>query len=249
MGETHQNEVHPDERDPDVLRAALNREHAERRRAECLAKMQAGVVQLALDLLVREPDIELLRRAHADDGRGGRELFVRRVADRRGAAALRSVDGLRRGSALQASLPERDLSARGRGRTSLLAQARVDPDGRIPVRRSAATGSGAGVQSEVEHRRDHHHAARARQLHARLAHALEPAHAGLRRQLVARRPDRSDCPPGGAGAASQPARRTAPAGRTPQGDPRGTQPAGARYPRQPRAGLRGDPHAAAGGAA
>ena len=58
MGETHQNEVHPDERDPDVLRAALNREHAERRRAECLAKMQAGVVQLALDLLVREPDIE-----------------------------------------------------------------------------------------------------------------------------------------------------------------------------------------------
>jgi GAF domain-containing protein len=36
----------------------LNREQAERRRAECLAKMQAGVVQLALDLLVREPDIE-----------------------------------------------------------------------------------------------------------------------------------------------------------------------------------------------
>lgn len=50
--------VHPDERDPDVLRAALTREHAERRRAECLAKMQADVVQLALDLLVREPDIE-----------------------------------------------------------------------------------------------------------------------------------------------------------------------------------------------
>ena len=44
--------------DPDVLRAALVREHGAYRRAECLAKMQAEVVQLALDLLVREPDIE-----------------------------------------------------------------------------------------------------------------------------------------------------------------------------------------------
>src|SRR5712691_4153418 len=50
--------VSPDERDPEVLRAALTRETAERRRAECLAKMQTEVVQLALDLLVREPDIE-----------------------------------------------------------------------------------------------------------------------------------------------------------------------------------------------
>jgi signal transduction histidine kinase len=44
--------------DPDVLHAALVREHEARRRAECLAAMQAEVVQLALDLLVREPDIE-----------------------------------------------------------------------------------------------------------------------------------------------------------------------------------------------
>ena len=44
--------------DPDVLRAALLREHDARRRADCLAAMQAEVVQLALDLLVREPDIE-----------------------------------------------------------------------------------------------------------------------------------------------------------------------------------------------
>src|ERR1043166_7731421 len=50
--------VSADERDPEVLRAALTRETAERRRAECLAKMQTDVVQLALDLLVREPDIE-----------------------------------------------------------------------------------------------------------------------------------------------------------------------------------------------
>jgi len=44
--------------DPEVLRAALAREHDERLRAECLATMQAEVVQLALDLLVREPDLE-----------------------------------------------------------------------------------------------------------------------------------------------------------------------------------------------
>src|SRR5262249_12574528 len=44
--------------DPEVLRAALAREHGARRRADCLATMQTEVVQLALDLLVREPDIE-----------------------------------------------------------------------------------------------------------------------------------------------------------------------------------------------
>ena len=44
--------------DPDVLRAALIRESDERRRAECRADMQTEVVKLAMDLLVREPDIE-----------------------------------------------------------------------------------------------------------------------------------------------------------------------------------------------
>jgi signal transduction histidine kinase len=41
-----------------VLRAALIRESGERRRAECRADMQTEVMQLALDLLVREPDID-----------------------------------------------------------------------------------------------------------------------------------------------------------------------------------------------
>jgi signal transduction histidine kinase len=41
-----------------VLRAALARENEQRRRAECSATMQMEVVKLALDLLVREPDIE-----------------------------------------------------------------------------------------------------------------------------------------------------------------------------------------------
>jgi len=44
--------------DPQVLRAALVREAAERRRAECRAKIQTEVVNLAVELLVREPDIE-----------------------------------------------------------------------------------------------------------------------------------------------------------------------------------------------
>lgn len=44
--------------DPEVLRSALIRESIERRRAECSAHMQTEVIQLALDLLVREPDIE-----------------------------------------------------------------------------------------------------------------------------------------------------------------------------------------------
>jgi signal transduction histidine kinase len=44
--------------DPEVLRAALLRESGERRRAECRADMQTEVVKLALDLLVREPDID-----------------------------------------------------------------------------------------------------------------------------------------------------------------------------------------------
>jgi signal transduction histidine kinase len=44
--------------DPEVLRAALVRESSERRRAECTADMQTAVVKIALDLLVREPDIE-----------------------------------------------------------------------------------------------------------------------------------------------------------------------------------------------
>ena len=65
--------------------------------------MQAEVVKLALDLLVREPDIEgFFGGLDQDDGRGERELHVRRVADRRERPALRAVDGVRAGSAVHA---------------------------------------------------------------------------------------------------------------------------------------------------
>jgi len=44
--------------DPEVLRAALIREAAEGRRAECRAKIQTEVVNLAIELMVREPDVQ-----------------------------------------------------------------------------------------------------------------------------------------------------------------------------------------------
>jgi signal transduction histidine kinase len=44
--------------DPELLRAALLREAAGRRRAEILAKIQTEVASVTLDLLVRQPDIE-----------------------------------------------------------------------------------------------------------------------------------------------------------------------------------------------
>ena len=54
----HQPPAEAASHDPEVLRAGLIREADERRRAECSAKMQTEVVQLALDSLVREPDIQ-----------------------------------------------------------------------------------------------------------------------------------------------------------------------------------------------
>jgi len=61
-----------DTRDVDALRTALERETIERRRAECLGKIQTDVVKFAVDLLAREPDIDgffrALLRTLADEG-------------------------------------------------------------------------------------------------------------------------------------------------------------------------------------
>jgi signal transduction histidine kinase len=54
----HQPPEEAQSQDPEVLRAALIREAAERGRGECRVKIQTEVVQLALDLLVREPNVE-----------------------------------------------------------------------------------------------------------------------------------------------------------------------------------------------
>ena len=41
----------------EALKQALSRENDDRRRAECMAHIQSDAVQMALDLLVREPDV------------------------------------------------------------------------------------------------------------------------------------------------------------------------------------------------
>jgi signal transduction histidine kinase len=85
--------------DPAVLRAALTREAAARRHAECMVQVQTGAVELALELLVREPDIEgffgeftrklvELCESHAcgvwliDEGEHRCELWLAYVVDR-----------------------------------------------------------------------------------------------------------------------------------------------------------------------
>ena len=156
---------------------------------------------------------EILRRAHA-----------RRWSTRARAAscAVWLIDDERQrcdpwmayvesiGSTRARVLTEQDLSARGSGRTSLRAQARVDADDRdtSPTMRGLPEAMcGRSYSQKSCSRRDHRHAACPRQLHARLAHALEPAHRRMLdgdwwRVVL----DRSDCPPGSAGAASEPAR-------------------------------------------
>ena len=88
-----------DSNDPEVLRAALIREATHRARAECVAKMQADVVNHALDLLVREPDLvgffgaltkTMVQEAESrvcavwliDDGGEGCNLWMAYVKDR-----------------------------------------------------------------------------------------------------------------------------------------------------------------------
>ena len=60
--------------DPEVLRAALIREPPSAAAANACAGMQAEVVQLAVDLLVQQPDIEgffgALTKTMVEDGEG-----------------------------------------------------------------------------------------------------------------------------------------------------------------------------------
>ncbi len=48
----------PGSADVQTLRDELQSAHDNRRRAECMATIQTDAVQLALDLLVREPDVD-----------------------------------------------------------------------------------------------------------------------------------------------------------------------------------------------
>jgi signal transduction histidine kinase len=57
-GDTRADDGAPASADVQALQEALARERDSRRRAECLANIQSDAMQLALDLLVREPDID-----------------------------------------------------------------------------------------------------------------------------------------------------------------------------------------------
>src|ERR1044071_3016760 len=56
-GECPQSPVHLPET-IEELREALTHETEQRRRADCMARMQSSTVQLALDSLITEPDID-----------------------------------------------------------------------------------------------------------------------------------------------------------------------------------------------
>ena len=67
------------------VRAALTRETAARRRAEWVARMQAFVVERALDLAVREPDIDgffgALTQLMVEEGEGCACAYSAAAAD------------------------------------------------------------------------------------------------------------------------------------------------------------------------
>ncbi len=80
----------------DVALEQRSRATDDRRRAECMARIQTDAVQLALDLLVREPDIAGFFRVFIKSlVEESREPRLRRLAARRRRRALRAVDGVR----------------------------------------------------------------------------------------------------------------------------------------------------------
>ena len=141
----------------DALRAALARETADRRRAECAGHIQSDAVQLALQLLVREPDIAGFFRAfikalvdQSESHACGVWLLERR---RRPAASCGwpTCDGrfyMKDGDGWDTL----DAAAQQRRRAPARVPARLERDDRVHRRRSAAARAGAGVQPRRRHR-------------------------------------------------------------------------------------------------
>ena len=248
--------------DPEVLRAALMRESIERRRAECSAGMQTEVVKLALDLLVREPDIEgffgglaktMVEESESntcavwllDETNQQCELWLAYVKDRlftppKGAVPTCADDGSGK-VAFPCESMAAHLFAYAPGWTQTVEYA---------ARRCAAAASRfASSRAEMDWQSTVATPLRLGDAHAGLDDGVQRSALGAGEPVVARRADRSDRAPGGAGAASQPPGRAQSRRRTAQGDPRGAQPPGARHSRQPGAGVRRHPDAAAGRAA
>ena len=131
--------------DVQTLRDALQSAHDNRRRAECMAHIQTDAVQLALDLLVREPDIDGFFRvfmarvveeteSHAcgvwllNDDESRCELWMANI---RGGTTRR-----RRPSGPSIALPRDSMAAHLHAYT-----ARLDRDDRLRRRRRAPAGA------------------------------------------------------------------------------------------------------------
>ena len=225
-----------------------------RQRAECMAHIQTDAVQLALDLLVREPDIAgFFRGFIKTPGRGMREPRLRRLADRRGRRRATCgwpyIQGEPFYAREQPGLGSAGAAAREHGGAPARLHRGLDRDHRYARRRSrgcrrrcarstARTASTSMLVAPLA----------LPTAQPRLGRAVDRRDVG-RASAVAARAARRHGAAGDAGAASQPARRAEPARRAPPGGARGTQPHRARHPRHAGAGLRGDPDAAAGGAA
>ena len=199
----------------------------------------------------------LLRRVDENDGRGERELHVRRVVARRRGSPVQPVDGLYGGPAVhhvegRHAVVRRQgygvtkLPVREHGAAPVRLRTGLDRDNRVRTRGSAIATANPGVQPARRMRLHYCHTAAPRKPHAGVDDRWQPRRLAARKPLVASGPDRGGCQAGSARAASQSARRTEHARRAPQGHPRGTQPARTRHPRQPRTGIWRDPDAAPG---
>ena len=202
----------------DAWADALAREINERRRAECMARIQSDAVQLALDLLVREPDIDGFFRvfiktlveeceSHAcgvwlldDDESAARcDLWMAYVEDRFYTRGQRRTGTRWR---CRARAWPRTCSRYAPGWTETIEYTRRR---RAPARAGARRSTARTASSRVAGR-----AARAADAQPRMDRAVVPDARRSARRRVAPRAARGDGAAGDAGAAPEPARRAEP---------------------------------------
>ena len=125
--------------DVQTLRDALQSAHDNRRRAECMATIQTDAVQLALDLLVREPDVdgffrEFMARVVDDTESHGCGVWLLNDDASRCELWMANIRG-QHYSAATPEWPSIALPRAGHGGASPRPPARLDRDDRVPRRR------------------------------------------------------------------------------------------------------------------
>ena len=214
--------------DPEVLRAALIREAAERRRAECRANMQTEIVRLALDLLVREPDIAgffgALSKTMVEESEGHTcavwlidedlqqcDLWMAYVKDRLFTPSKANAEAGADGDPT-AAFPCESMAGHlfgfAPGWIQTIEYDADDP--RLPesIRQFGDCMEWGGVIATP---------LLPRHAQSGLDDRVQPPQLGARGSVVAGHADRGDRPASGAGAAPQPPRRPQSARRAPQG--------------------------------